>query len=93
MRDPTLRSWTIDEHIDDYERLGIIAPPFTVEERDLARNLAAAFLFWQWQEELPSRALEGSHAFQAMEMGTVRVKLMRAGHGLAHLASGGGQCT
>jgi hypothetical protein len=54
-----------------------ISPPFTADERDLARNLAAAWLFWEVQKELSTRALHGSIEWVAFDMGINRVKEIR----------------
>jgi hypothetical protein len=52
------QTWTMDERIDAYERLGDISPPFTEDERALAWSLAAAFHFWDQVQELPGQCLE-----------------------------------
>jgi len=54
------RSWSLDERIDVLQHKGIIKRPFTSAERDLARNMAAAYYFYFYQGELPARALEQS---------------------------------
>jgi hypothetical protein len=75
------RSWTIDERIDYLQRRGIIAKPFTQEERELARNIAAAWHFVWHQQELPGRCLEINGNFTAemgsIEWGIVRVRQIR----------------
>ena len=58
MRKPTLRSWSIDEWIDEMTKRHEIKTPFTPAERDLARNLAAAYYFYYSLGELPDRARE-----------------------------------
>jgi hypothetical protein len=49
------RTWSMDEVSSHPERLKDIDPPFTADERDLARNLASAWLYWEVQEELSGR--------------------------------------
>jgi hypothetical protein len=76
------RTWTIGERIDARQRLEPINPPFTDAERDLARNLAAAFYFYFYQGELPGRALEGTPESRtkellAFDMGISRMQQIR----------------
>jgi hypothetical protein len=55
-----MRTWTIDERIDAWERQGIISPPFTPDERALARALIEAWYFVAKIEERPARTEENS---------------------------------
>jgi len=75
-------SWTVDERIDAKEREGFITKPFTQEERELARNIAAAWLFVWIQQELPVRCLEErdgelTDEINAIDMGIIRVRQIR----------------
>jgi hypothetical protein len=58
MSKPTLRSWSMDEWIDFMTKKNKIKTPFTREERDLARNSAAAYYYYHSLGELPDRARE-----------------------------------
>jgi hypothetical protein len=71
------RSWTVDERIDDKERRGIIATPFTQEERELARHIAAAWHFVWYQQELPGRCLEASDDGMTPDMGSLEWGIFR----------------
>jgi hypothetical protein len=83
MKEPTPRSWSLDEFIDRYTKKKRLKTPFTPAERDLARNLAAASYFWEYQGELPDRALEWSGKndftpeFIAFYMAVFRVQRLR----------------
>jgi hypothetical protein len=71
------RTWSMDEVIDHQQGVGDINPPFTADERDLARNLAAAWLYFELQQELPGRVLHGSVEWLAFDMGIYRVQKIR----------------
>jgi hypothetical protein len=71
------RTWTVDERIDANERQGFIVKPFTLKERELARNIAAAWHFVWNQQELPSRCLEDSTEMGSIDMGIMRVRQIR----------------
>jgi hypothetical protein len=73
------QAWTIDERIDAKERTGQIEPPFTPDERALARAVAEAFYFFHCLTELPGRCPDGSNAACIMDMGISRVLLARKG--------------
>ena len=85
MKGPTPRSWSMDEFIDMYTKSNLIKTPFTPAERDLARNLAAAYYFYHYVGELPDRALQGhGEGFDrftpeliAFHMGIFKVRVIR----------------
>jgi hypothetical protein len=70
-------TWTVDEHIDALERQGVIVEPFTLKERELARNIAAAWHFVWNQQELPGRCLEDSVEMNSIDMGIMLVRQIR----------------
>jgi hypothetical protein len=72
-------SMSMDERIDAKERTGHIAPPFTPDERALARAVAEACYFFHCLTELPGRCPDGSEAAFIMDMGISRVLLERKG--------------
>jgi hypothetical protein len=72
-------TWTVDERIGAKERAGQIAPPFTPDERALARAVAEAFYFFHCLTELPGLARVGTPAAFIMDMGISRVLLERKG--------------
>jgi len=80
---PTPRSWSLDEFIDAYTKKHLIKTPFTPEQRDLARNLAAAYYFYHDLGELPDRAQERSGKdfftpeLNAFHMGIFRVQVLQ----------------
>jgi hypothetical protein len=79
MSEPTPRSWSLDERISMYERSGFLKVHFTAHERSVAWSIAAAWHFFEWQQELPDRCLEDSREIHSLAMGIVRMKLMLEG--------------
>jgi hypothetical protein len=83
MSGPRPRSWSLDEFIDAYTKKNLIKTPFTPDQRDPARNLAAAYYFYHYQGELPDRALQGSGKdfwtpeLTAFPMGIFRVQVIQ----------------
>ncbi len=76
MRD---RTWTMDELIDAYERVGAIQWPFTPDERALAQSVAAAFHFAFCMEELPGRCPDRTPAYDSLAWGIHQVNERRKG--------------
>jgi hypothetical protein len=72
MSEPTPRTWTVDECIDAMERSGIITNAFTLEERELARTIAAAWYFVWYQQELPGRYLEEKNGVDTAEFSSLQ---------------------
>jgi hypothetical protein len=68
-----MRSWSLDELIADYERMGRITSPFTADERGLALSVAQAYAWAFWQEVLPGRCSDQSEAHFALSWGVWKV--------------------
>jgi hypothetical protein len=73
------QTWSMEERITVLERRGQIAPPFSPDERALARAVAEAFHFAFYLTELPGRCSDGSNAACMIDMGVGRVLLARKG--------------
>ena len=71
------RTWTVDELIDAYERVGLIEPPFTPDERALAQSVAAAWHFAMYMEEMPDRCPYGGPGYLLLEWGICMVNKLR----------------
>ena len=90
MSEPTPRTWTVDECIDAMEHSGIITNAFTLEERELARNIATAWHFIWYQQELPGRYLEEKNGvdtaeFSSLQAGIMRVRQQRRDRALSQI--------
>jgi excisionase family DNA binding protein len=63
------RTWTFDERLDALQAQGMISPPFTPDERALARRCAEAQYFSWWLTELPGRCPDQGPAILVMHHG------------------------
>jgi hypothetical protein len=73
------KMWSFDERFDEWERAGVIQPPFTPDERALARAVAEAWYFADNLTEMPARCSDGSQTLLSIDMGIMRVKQKREG--------------
>jgi hypothetical protein len=72
------RTRTIAEVITAMEALGLIIPPFTPEERELADRISHAYYFWSsGGQELPGRCPVDTSAELALFSGVSRVQANR----------------
>ena len=76
---PSTPTMTVDDLISWKEQRGEIVPPFTADERSLARAAAEAWHFAHFLTEMPARAPRSpdNEGFMAMWMGVARVVRQR----------------
>jgi hypothetical protein len=67
------RTDALADVIAKWEARDRITPPLTPDERDMAFSIAAAYLFWHDQTELPARAPRGTAAWVSFWMGVYGV--------------------
>jgi hypothetical protein len=70
-------TWTLGDVIVDLEAEGALQPPFSVEERELAHKVAAAWFFIDRFDNIPDRVADGSFGHAAMTFGIERVLARR----------------